>query len=151
MINTVYDASTPINASIREVLFTICEGLVLVVLVVYFFLGSVRATIIPAVTIPISLITPFSSMYFFNFSINNFTLLAMVLAIGLVVDDAIVMLENIERHHQVDKNAVVAENNGASEVGFAIIAMTITLIAVFLPIGFLDNFMVNYLLNLLGL
>jgi multidrug efflux pump subunit AcrB len=151
VINTVYDASTPINASIREVLFTICEGLVLVVLVVYFFLGSVRATIIPAVTIPISLITPFSSMYFFNFSINNFTLLAMVLAIGLVVDDAIVMLENIERHHQVDKNAVVAENNGASEVGFAIIAMTITLIAVFLPIGFLDNFMVNYLLNLLGL
>jgi HAE1 family hydrophobic/amphiphilic exporter-1 len=136
-----YDAAVPVDASINSVYMTIFEALVLVVGVVYLFLQSAPLTLIPFVTIPVSLIGTFTFMYFLGFSINTFTLLAMILAIGLVVDDAIVMLENIFRHHQENgSSGQEAAITGSHEIGFTILAMTITLAAVFLPVGFDDQF-----------
>ena len=108
-------------------------------LVIFFFLRSLRATLIPLVTIPVSLIGAFAFMYAFGFSINTLTLLALVLAIGLVVDDAIVMLENIYRHVEEGMPPVKAALLGSREIGFAVIAMTITLAAVYAPIGFMTG------------
>ena len=115
---------------------TIAEAVVLVVLVIFFFLRSLRATIIPIVTIPVSLIGAFALMYVFGFTINTLTLLALVLAIGLVVDDAIVMLENIFRHIEEGMPRRQAAIQGAREIGFAIVAMTLTLASVFAPLAF---------------
>jgi multidrug efflux pump len=131
-----YDSSIFIERSIENVFRTIGEATVLVVLVIFFFLRSLRATIIPLVTIPVSLVGAFALMYLFGFSINTLTLLALVLAIGLVVDDAIVMLENIYRHVEEGVPPFQAALQGAREIGFAVIAMTITLAAVYAPIGF---------------
>jgi len=137
-----YDAAVPVDASINSVYMTIFEALVLVVGVVYLFLQSAPLTLIPFVTIPVSLIGTFTFMYFLGFSINTFTLLAMILAIGLVVDDAIVMLENIFRHHQENgSSGQEAAITGSHEIGFTILAMTITLAAVFLPVGFDSGFL----------
>ena len=111
----------------------------LVVLVIFFFLRSLRATLIPLVTIPVCLIGAFALMYAFGFSINTLTLLAMVLAIGLVVDDAIVMLENIHRHVEEGMPPFQAALKGAREIGFAVLAMTLTLAAVYAPIGFMTG------------
>ena len=140
-VEIAYDAAIPVNASIKGVFKTIIEALILVILVTYLFLGSVKVTIIPAVTIPVSLIGTFSVMYLMGFSINTFTLLAMILAIGLVVDDAIVMLENIFRHHENGETSMQAAFLAVNEISFAIIAMTITLAAVFFPIGFIEGFL----------
>ena len=131
-----YDTSVFIDRSIKSVFETIAEAIVLVVLVIYFFLRSLRATIIPIVTIPVSLVGAFGLMYLFGFTVNTLTLLAMVLAIGLVVDDAIVMLENIHRHIEAGKPRVEAAIDGAREIGFAIVAMTLTLASVFAPLAF---------------
>lgn len=140
-IDIAYDASVPVNASIKSVFFTIAEALILVIIVVYLFLASARITLIPLVTIPVSLIGTFMVMYYLGFSINIFTLLAMILAIGLVVDDAIVMLENVFRYNEMGHSPIEAAFLASKEIGFAIIAMTITLASVFLPIGFIDGFM----------
>ncbi|HWD16103.1 MAG TPA: efflux RND transporter permease subunit [Casimicrobiaceae bacterium] len=131
-----YDTSVFIDRSIHSVFETIAEAIVLVVLVIFFFLRSLRATIIPIVTIPVSLIGAFGIMYAFGFTINTLTLLSMVLAIGLVVDDAIVMLENIHRHVEAGKPRRQAAIEGAREIGFAIVAMTLTLTSVFAPLAF---------------
>ncbi|WP_375318509.1 efflux RND transporter permease subunit [Candidatus Tisiphia endosymbiont of Oplodontha viridula] len=138
-IDIAYDESIPINASIKSVFLTIFEALILVIIVVYLFLASVRITLIPLVTIPVSLIGTFIVMYYLGFSINTFTLLAMILAIGLVVDDAIVMLENIFRYNEMGHSAMESAILASKEIGFAVIAMTITLASVFLPIGFIDG------------
>ena len=130
------DDSIFIERSIRAVYTTIGEAIALVVLVILFFLRSFRAAIIPIVTIPISLIATFTLMYAFGFSINTLTLLAMVLAIGLVVDDAIVVLENIYRHIEDGMKPIPAAIKGTREIGFAVIAMTLTLAAVYAPIAF---------------
>ena len=106
------------------------------VLVIFLFLRSWRAVLIPLVTIPVSLIGAFALMYLFGFTINTLTLLAMVLAIGLVVDDAIVMLENIYRHVEEGMSPFEAALKGSKEIGFAIIAMTLTLAAVYMPFAF---------------
>lgn len=141
-VEVAYDGATAVKASIKSVFVTIFEAIILVGLVTYIFLGSIRITIIPLVTIPISLIATFSVMYLAGFSINTFTLLAMILAIGLVVDDAIVMLENIFRHTKdLGKPPIKAAFDAVGEIGFAIIAMTITLASVFLPIGFIEGFL----------
>lgn len=141
-IEIAHDAAIPVKESIKEVFFTIFEAIALVGLVTYIFLASAKITLIPLVTIPISLIGTFTAMYFLGFSINTFTLLAMILAIGLVVDDAIVMLENIFRHsHELGKTPIQAAYDASSEIGFAVIAMTITLASVFLPIGFIEGFL----------
>lgn len=138
-INVAYNSSIFIDQSIKSVYHTIVEAAVLVALVVFFFLRTFRATIIPLVTIPISLIGCCAMMLALGFSINTLTLLAMVLAIGLVVDDAIVMLENIYRHIEEGKPPIEAAMVGAKEITFAVLAMTITLAAVYAPIGFMEG------------
>lgn len=130
------DDSVFIDRSIEAVYTTIGEAIALVVLVILFFLRSLRAAIIPIVTIPVSLIATFALMFMFGFSVNTLTLLAMVLAIGLVVDDAIVVLENIYRHIEEGMEPVAAAVRGLREIGFAVIAMTLTLAAVYAPIAF---------------
>jgi len=128
-----------VAASIREVLIALSISLVLVVLVILFFLRSLRATLIPAITIPVSLIGCFFLIYVLGFSLNVLTLLALLLAIGLVVDDAIVMLENIERRLAMGESKLQAAVYGARQVTFAILATSVTLVAVFVPISFLKG------------
>jgi multidrug efflux pump len=135
-ITVVYDSSVFIDRSIKSVFKTIGEAVILVVLVIFFFLRNFRATLIPLVTIPVSLVGAFALMYAFGFTINTLTLLAMVLAIGLVVDDAIVVLENIFRNIEHGMSRVEAAIKGTKEIGFAVIAMTLTLVAVFAPLAF---------------
>ncbi len=130
------DDSVFIERSIEAVFMTIVEAIALVVVVILFFLRSLRAAIIPIVTIPISLVATFALMYAFGFTVNTLTLLAMVLAIGLVVDDAIVVLENIYRYIEEGMEPVPAAIKGVREIGFAVIAMTLTLAAVYAPIAF---------------
>lgn len=140
-VEIAFDNSIPVSKSINSVFWTIFESLILVTLVVYFFLRSIAITFIPFIAIPISLIGTFAIIYSLGFSINTFTLLAMILAIGLVVDDAIVVLENIFRYSEKGNDAKSSAFLGSKEVGFAIVTMTITLAAVFLPIGFIDGFL----------
>ena len=134
-----YDSSVFIEASINEVYETLAIAILMVVLVIYVFLGNIRATLIPAVTVPVSLVSAFIVMYALGFSINLLTLLAMVLAIGLVVDDAIVVLENISRRIEMGEPPILAAYRGAREVGFAVIATTLVLISVFIPLVFLQG------------
>ncbi|KAA0594712.1 multidrug efflux pump [Azospirillum lipoferum] len=138
-VDVGYDSSVFIAKSIDAVFHTIFEAIILVVLVIFFFLRSLRATLVPLVTIPVSLIGGFALMYALGFSINTLTLLSMVLAIGLVVDDAIVMLENIFRYVEEGMAPFQAALKGSREIGFAVIAMTITLAAVYAPIGFMTG------------
>jgi multidrug efflux pump len=131
-----YDSSVFIAESIKAVFTTIGEAVILVALVIFFFLRSFRATIIPLITIPVSLTGAFFVMYVFGFTINTLTLLAMVLAVGLVVDDAIVVLENIFRNIENGMGRMQAALVGTREIGFAVVAMTLTLAAVFAPLAF---------------
>ena len=135
----VYDATDYIRASIKEVTETIGEAALIVIVVIFLFLGSIRAVLIPLVTIPLSLIGVCTLMMFLGYSINLLTLLAFVLAIGLVVDDAIVVVENIHRHIETGKTPFDAALVGAREIATPIIAMTITLAAVYAPIGFMEG------------
>lgn len=135
-VGIAYDSSVFISRSIDSVYTTILEAVALVVIVIFLFLRNFRATIIPLVTIPVSLIGAFAMMALFNFSINTLTLLAMVLAIGLVVDDAIVVLENIYRYIEEGMKPLAAAFKGMREIAFAVIAMTFTLAAVFAPVAF---------------
>ncbi|WP_375738206.1 efflux RND transporter permease subunit [Pseudomonas boanensis] len=133
------DSSLFIRESIDNVYTTIWEAVVLVILIIFLFLRSLRATLIPLVTIPVSLIGAFALMALMGFSINTLTLLAMVLAIGLVVDDAIVVLENIHRHIEEGMSPLQAAYKGSREIAFAVVAMTLTLAAVYAPIGFMQG------------
>jgi multidrug efflux pump len=135
-IDVANDNSVFIDRSIKAVFSTILEAVVLVALVIFVFLRTLRASIIPLVTIPVSLIGTFALMALFGFTINTLTLLALVLAIGLVVDDAIVVLENIYRHIEEGKAPLEAAIIGAKEIGFAVVAMTLTLAAVYAPLAF---------------
>jgi multidrug efflux pump len=135
-VNNAYDSSIFIDRSIDNVFRAIGEAIILVILVIFVFLRSLRATLIPLVTIPVSLIGAFALMLLFGFSINTLTLLALVLAVGLVVDDAIVMLENISRYVEQGMKPFEAALKGAREIAFAIVAMTITLAAVYAPVAF---------------
>ena len=134
-----YDSSVFIEQSIGEVYDTLGIAMAMVIIVIYLFLGNIRATLIPAITVPVSLVAAFIVMYALGFSINLLTLLALVLAIGLVVDDAIVVLENIYRRIELGEPALLAAYRGAREVGFAVIATTMVLIAVFVPLVFLQG------------
>lgn len=135
-----FDSSVFIEGAINEVYKTLFIAIALVIGVIYLFLGSVRATIVPAVTVPVSLIATFTVLYMLGFSVNILTLLALVLAIGLVVDDAIVVLENIYRRMELyGETRLVAAYRGTRQVGFAVIATTIVLVAVFVPISFLQG------------
>lgn len=134
-----YDESIFIRASIKEVVITLAIAVSLVILVIFLFLRSWRATLIPAVTIPVAVIGAFIGLGFLGFSINVLTLLAVILAIGLVVDDAIVMLENIQRRIDNGEPPLLASYRGAKQVAFAVIATTLTLVAVFVPISFMGG------------
>jgi multidrug efflux pump len=134
-----FDNSVFIDAAVIEVYKTLAEAVVLVVLVIYLFLGSWRAAIIPAVTVPVCVIGAFIALWAFGFTINLLTLLALVLSIGLVVDDAIVVLENCQRRVDLGEPKLVAAFRGARQVAFAVIATTAVLIAVFLPIAFMEG------------
>ena len=133
------DTSQFIETAINSVYTVLLEALALVVLVIFLFLRSFRATLIPAVTIPVSLIGAFFFLYVFGFSVNVLTLLGVVLAVGLVVDDAIVMLENIHRHIEEGLPPYKAAIKGSKEIGFAVVAMTVTLAAVFTPLVFMTG------------
>lgn len=135
-----YDSSVFIERAVEEVYLTLAIALFLVVLVIYIFLGSFRAMLIPAIAVPVSIVATFTVLAVMGFSVNMLTLLALVLAIGLVVDDAIVVLENIVRHMQEkNKPPLLAAIDGTKEVGFAVIATTLVLIAIFIPIVFLQG------------
>ena len=134
-----FDGSKFINSSINEVIRTILEAGGIVVLVIFLFLGSFRSVSIPVITIPLSLVGAVFVMLLLGYSLNLLTLLAMVLAIGLVVDDAIIVVENIHRHMEEGMSAFQASLKGAREIGSAIVAMTITLAAVYAPIGFMGG------------
>ena len=138
-LEVAYDSSTFIEDSIQEVMISLLVAVLLVFIVIFIFLGSLRATMIPAVAIPVSIVGTFTVTYALGFSINILTLLALVLAIGLVVDDAIVMLENVHRHMEMGKSRMRAAFDGAQEIGFAILATTIALVAVFVPVAFLTG------------
>ncbi|MRW84010.1 MMPL family transporter [Pseudoduganella sp. FT26W] len=132
----VYDSTEFINTSIDEVVKTLIEALVIVTIVIYLFLGSLRAVIVPVVAMPLSLVGTFFVMLMFGYSINLLTLLAIVLAIGLVVDDAIIVVENVDRHMKEGMTPMDAAIQAARELGSPILAMTVVLIAVYVPIGF---------------
>jgi multidrug efflux pump len=153
-LELAYDSSTFIARSIENVYRTIGEAVVLVLLVIIFFLRSVRATIIPLVTIPLSLIGACALMYALGFTLNTLTMLSFVLAIGLVVDDAIVMLENIHRHIEEGLSPLRAALVGSREIAFAVLAMTITLAAVYVPValqtGRTGKLFVEFALTLAG-
>ena len=132
----VYDATEFVNSSISEVVHTFAEALLIVTIVVFLFLGSLRSVFIPVVAIPLSLVGTFAIMLALGFSINLLTLLALVLAIGLVVDDAIIVVENVNRHIEEGLRPIPAALIAARELGGPIIAMTVVLVAVYVPIGF---------------
>lgn len=135
----VYDATKYVDSSIREVVTTLAEALLIVTLVVFLSLGSVRSVIIPTVAIPLSLVGAFFIMLGLGYTINLMTLLALVLAIGLVVDDAIIVVENVHRHMEAGTPLLQAAIQGARELGGPIVAMTVVLIAVYVPIGFMGG------------
>ncbi|MDX1550711.1 MAG: efflux RND transporter permease subunit, partial [Lysobacter spongiicola] len=138
-IFVAYDDTVFIDASIKRVYWTLAEAIALVLLVIWLFLGSFRAALIPALTVPVCLVAAFIPLYAFGYSINLLTLLALVLSIGLVVDDAIVVLENIQRRADLGEPRLVAANRGTKQVAFAVIATTTVLVAVFLPVGFMEG------------
>ncbi|HEV8509254.1 MAG TPA: efflux RND transporter permease subunit [Gemmatimonadales bacterium] len=135
-----FDQSVFVTRSIKEAQETLVIAAILVILIIFVFLRSLRATIIPGLAIPTSIVTTFAIMYFLGFSINNLTLLALILAIGIVVDDAIIVLENAYRHQEeLGEDPETAAVNGTREIAFAVIATTITLVAVFTPLAFLQG------------
>ncbi len=134
-----FDRSNYIKSAIKEVYKTLFFAIILVTFIIYLFLGNIRSLIVPVIALPVSLISTFLSIYIFEYSINLFTLMALVLAIGIVVDDAIVMLENIVRRIELGETPLVAAYKGAKQVSFAIIATTVVLVAVFVPLIFIKG------------
>jgi len=138
-LNTLYDRSVSIRASVHDVQFTLMLAIALVVLVIFLFLRNLSATIIPSLAVPMSILGTFMVMYVLGYSIDNLSLMALTLAVGFVVDDAIVMLENIVRHLEEGKSRMEAALVGAREIGFTIVSMTASLAAVFLPVLFMGG------------
>ncbi len=145
-LDVMFDRSVSIRESVQDVKFTLGLTLGLVVLVIFLFLRNVRATVIPSLAIPMSLVGTFAVMYALGFSVNNLTLMALTLSIGFVVDDAIVMLENIVRHTEHGESLWQATLKGSGEVAFTIVSMTLSLAAVFLPVMFMSG-IIGRLLN----
>src|SRR5579864_1937963 len=138
-VNVLTDRTTTIRASIRDVEFEMTLAVALVVLVIYLFLRNIPATIIPSLSVPLSLIGTFAVMYLANFSLNNLSLMALTIATGFVVDDAIVMIENIARYIEVGHTPLEAALKGAGEIAFTIISLTVSLIAVLIPLLFMQD------------
>jgi multidrug efflux pump len=138
-IFVAFDSTVFIDAAVKRVFMTLIEAIGLVIAVIYLFLGNARSALIPAVTIPVCLVTAFAALWAFGFSINLLTLLAIVLCIGLVVDDAIVVVENAQRRADLGEPPLVAARRGTAQVAFAVIATTAVLVSVFLPVGFMEG------------
>ena len=138
-LDILYDRSKSIRESLHDVQFTLVLAIALVVLVIFIFLRNVRATLIPSAAIPLSIIGTFGVMYLLDFSVNNFSLMALILAVGFVVDDAIVVLENIVRHIEKGESPLEAALKGGREIGFTILSMTLSLAAVFIPVLFMGG------------
>jgi len=138
-LRTLYDRSISIRASVEDVKITLALTIGLVILVIFLFLRSVPATFIPSMALPMSIIVTFAAMYFFGFSVDNLSLMALTLAVGFVVDDAIVMLENIVRHLEMGKPVRQAVLDGSAEISFTIVSMTVSLAAVFIPVLFMGG------------
>jgi len=138
-LDILRDSSVAIRESVRDVEFTLLLSIALVVLVIFLFLRALRATVIPAVAIPMALLGTFVAMYFLNYTLDNFSLLALTLSVGFVVDDAIVMLENVVRHTEKGMSVREAAFKGSGEIGFTIMSMTLSLVAVFIPILFMGG------------
>ncbi len=138
-LEVLFDRSVTIRTSVEEVEFTLLLSLVLVVMVIFIFLRNVAATIIPSFALPLAIIGTFAAMYLFGHSLDNISLMALTLSVGFVVDDAIVMLENITRHMEMGKSRWQATLDGSREIGFTILSMTVSLIAVFIPVLFMGG------------
>ncbi len=138
-LSVEYDRSVPVRKSVDDVQFTLLLAIFLVILVIFLFLRNVSATIMPSLALPMSIVGTFAVMYLFGYTIDTLSLLALILAVGFVVDDAIVMLENIVRHREMGKGALQAALDGSKEVGFTIVAMTVSLAVVFLPVFFMPG------------
>jgi len=138
-LRVMYDQSLSIAAEVRDVKFTLVLTLILVVLVIFVFLRSVTATVIPSLVLPLAVVGTFSGMYVLGFSLDNLSLMALTLAVGFVVDDAVVVLENIVRHMELGSDRMTAALEGSREVGFTILSMTLSLIAVFIPLLFMPG------------
>src|SRR4029079_7565667 len=145
-VSVVMDRTLTIRASLHDVQFTLILSISLVVMVIFLFLRSVWATIIPSITVPVALICPFAVMYLLSYSLDNLSLMALTIAVGFVVDDAIVMLENIVRHMEMGKPSMQAAFDGSKEISFTIISMTLSLAAVFIPVLFMGG-MIGRLLH----
>ena len=139
VMNILYDRSASIRDSVNDVKFTLFLALVLVILVIFLFLRNLSATMIPSLALPMSIVGTFAVMYLLGFSVDNLSLMALTLSVGFVVDDAIVMLENIVRHMEMGEPAMKAALNGAKEIGFTIVSMTLSLAAVFIPVLFMGG------------
>ncbi|MCB5290519.1 efflux RND transporter permease subunit, partial [Bifidobacterium longum subsp. infantis] len=138
-VQVLTDRTESIRTSVRDVQIELVMAVLLVVAVIFVFLRNARATVIPAIAVPLSLVGTFAVMYLAGFSVNNLTLMAMVIAAGFVVDDAIVMTENIARHLEMGKGAMQAALDGAKEIGFTIISLTVSLVAVLIPLLFMQD------------
>jgi len=146
-IELTSDSSKFIEDSINEVEYHLIIGGIMAALSIYFFLQSISATLIAAIAIPTSIIATFSMMYFFGFTMNNMSMLGLTMAVGLVVDDAIVMVENIYRHRKMGKSALQAALDGSREIGFAVISITLALLGVFLPVTFMGGIVGKFFLE----
>ncbi len=138
-IDTLYDRSATIRESVNDVQFTLLLALGLVILVIFLFLRNLSATVIPSLALPMSIVGTFSVMYLLNYSLDNLSLMALILAVGFVVDDAIVVLENIVRHMEMGEKPFAAALKGSREIGFTILSMTLSLAAVFIPVFFMGG------------
>ena len=138
-LSVEFDRSVPIRKSVDDVQFTLLLAIFLVILVIFLFLRNVSATIMPSLALPMSIVGTFAVMYLFGYTIDTLSLLALILSVGFVVDDAIVMLENIVRHREMGKGALQAALDGSKEIGFTIVAMTLSLAVVFLPVFFMPG------------
>jgi hydrophobic/amphiphilic exporter-1 (mainly G- bacteria), HAE1 family len=138
-IGILYDASQSIRESVHDVQFTLMLTIALVILVIFLFLRNLSATVIPSLALPVSLIATFAVMYLLNYSLDNLSMMALTLSVGFVVDDAIVMLENIVRHLEMGERPMEAALNGSREISFTILSMTLSLVAVFIPMLFMGD------------
>src|SRR6185295_16267109 len=138
-MDVLYDRADTIRESYRDVQFTMLLTLGLVILVIYLFLRNVRATVIPSLALPFSIVGTFSVMYLLDYSLDNLSMMALILSVGFVVDDAIVMLENVYRHVEMGEAPLTAALVGSREIGFTIVSMTLSLAAVFIPVLFMSG------------
>jgi len=133
-LKLLFDRSEPVLESVNDVKFTLLLTVALVVLVIFLFLRNVSATMIPSLAVPISVIGTFAAMKLLGYTLDNLSLMALTLSVGFVVDDAIVVLENVVRHMELGKDRWTAAFDGAKEIGFTVISMTVSLAAVFIPV-----------------